>query len=108
MSTKKKSGSDVGVAEPKAKAKPKLERPRIYKVLLHNDDYTSMEFVVAVLRHVFNRNEVDATSIMLHIHRNGMGVAGIYTREIAETKVAKTLAVAKEAQFPLQCTSEPE
>jgi ATP-dependent Clp protease adaptor protein ClpS len=104
-----KDGSDVerGVAIAE-KTKKKLEKPKLYKVLLHNDDYTTMEFVVAILREVFHHNEVDATRIMLHVHKNGMGVAGVYTFEVAETRVRKTLAMAKEAQYPLMCTMEPE
>ena len=90
------------------KTKKKLDRPKLYKVLLHNDDYTTMEFVVAILREVFHHNEVDATRIMLHVHQNGIGVAGVYTYEIAETRVQKTLALAKENQYPLMCTMEPE
>jgi ATP-dependent Clp protease adaptor protein ClpS len=104
-----KDGSDVerGVAIAE-KTRKKLEKPKLYKVLLHNDDYTTMEFVVAILREVFHHNEVDATRIMLHVHQNGMGVAGVYTFEVAETRVRKTLAMAKEAQYPLMCTMEPE
>jgi len=98
---------DRGVATAE-KTKKKLEKPRLYKVLLHNDDYTTMEFVVAILREVFHHNEVDATRIMLHVHQNGMGVAGVYTFEVAETRVSKALALAKDAQFPLMCTMEPE
>src|SRR5438105_1133347 len=90
------------------KTKQKLEKPKLYKVLLHNDDYTTMEFVVAILREVFHHNEVDATRIMLHVHQNGIGVAGVYSYEIAETRVQKTLSLAKEHQFPLMCTMEPE
>jgi ATP-dependent Clp protease adaptor protein ClpS len=85
-----------------------LKRPRLYKVLLHNDHYTTMEFVVAILIEVFHKSESDATTIMLHVHKNGVGVAGVYTREIAETKVSKVLALAKEAEYPLMCTCEPE
>src|SRR5205823_4063901 len=66
----------VGVAEPKTKARPKLDRPRVYKVLLHNDDYTPMEFVVLILREVFNKSDADATAIMLHAHTHGFSVAG--------------------------------
>ena len=106
MSTKKQSG--VGVAEPKAKVKPRLDRPRVYKVLLHNDDYTPMEFVVLILREVFNKSDADATSIMLHAHTHGFAVAGIYSFEIAETKVQQTMALADKASFPLLCTMEPE
>lgn len=90
------------------KAAPKLKPPQMYKVLLHNDDYTSMEFVVAVLHTIFNHSEASATRIMLHIHHNGVGVAGVYSHEIAETKVRKVLELAKEAEFPLLCTMEPE
>lgn len=108
MSTKKKSGGDVSVAEPKAKAKPKLERPRLYKVLLHNDDYTPMEFVVLVLREVFHKSDADATAIMLHAHTRGFAVAGVYSFEIAETKVQETMALADQHSFPLLCTMEPD
>ncbi len=86
----------------------RTRRPRLYKVLLHNDDYTTMEFVVAVLKHVFHHDEVTATTIMLHVHRTGIGVAGVYTYEIAETKVAQVMDLAREAEFPLLCTLEPE
>ena len=108
MSTKRKQGGDVGVAEPKAKAKPKLDRPRLFKVLLHNDDYTPMEFVVLVLREVFNKSEADSTAIMLHAHTHGFAVAGVYSFEIAETKVQQTMALADQHGFPLLCTMEPE
>ncbi len=90
------------------KSAPKLKPPQMYKVLLHNDDYTSMEFVVAVLQTIFNHSEASATRIMLHIHHNGVGVAGVYSHEIAETKVRKVVELAKEAEFPLLCTMEPE
>ncbi len=80
--------------------------PPLYKVLLHNDDYTTMEFVVQVLQSVFHRTEADATQIMLHIHRTGIGVAGVYTREIAETKVAVVEAMARQHEFPLKCSME--
>ena len=106
MSTKKQSG--VGVAEPKTKARPKLDRPRVYKVLLHNDDYTPMEFVVLILREVFNKSDADATAIMLHAHTHGFAVAGVYSFEIAETKVQQTMALASKASFPLLCSMEPE
>src|SRR5438552_18835859 len=106
MSPKKQS--DIGIAEPKTKTRPKLERPKLYKVLLHNDDYTPMEFVVLVLIQVFHKSESDASSIMLHAHRNGYAVAGVYTFEIAETQVNETLALASQAQFPLLGTLEPD
>lgn len=108
MSPKPKhDDADGGVAVVE-KTKTKLEQPKLYKVLLHNDDYTTMEFVVAVLREVFHHDEVAATRIMLHVHQRGIGVAGVYTYEIAETKVAKVAQLAHEAQFPLMCTMEPE
>jgi ATP-dependent Clp protease adaptor protein ClpS len=110
MSIKRKesTGPGVGVAEPKTKAKPKLDRPRVYKVLLHNDDYTPMEFVVLILREVFNKSEADSTAIMLHAHTHGFAVAGVYSFEIAETKVQQTMAIAEKAAFPLLCTMEPD
>jgi len=108
MSAKRDRQGDVGVAEPKTKQKPKLARPRTYKVILHNDDYTPMEFVVLVLQQVFNKSEADAMSIMLHAHTHGYAVAGVYSFEIAETKVQETMALADKAGFPLLCTMEPE
>lgn len=86
----------------------KIEKPRKFKVLLLNDDYTTMEFVIHILRTVFRHSQAQATRIMLHIHRGGIGVAGIYTREIAETRVAQVHKLASEAGHPLQCTMEPE
>jgi ATP-dependent Clp protease adaptor protein ClpS len=106
MSKKEQGGT--GLAEPKVKQKPKLERPKLYKVLLHNDNFTPMEFVVLVLREVFAKSEADAMSIMLHAHTHGFAVAGVYTFEIAETKVEQTMALASENGFPLLCTMEPE
>jgi ATP-dependent Clp protease adaptor protein ClpS len=89
------------------KAKPKTRKPSMYKVLLLNDDYTTMEFVVALLIHVFHHDESSAQGIMLHIHQNGVGIAGVYTYEVAETKVAMVMELAEKAEFPLQCTMEP-
>ena len=90
------------------KTRTKISKPRLYKVLLHNDDYTSMEFVVFVLQTVFSHSLAGATRVMLHVHKNGIGVAGVYTRGIAETRVNKTLDLARESGHPLQCTMEPE
>ena len=109
MSPKRQDESEPGiVTKTRPKTKPKLEKPKLYKVLLHNDDYTPMEFVVLVLMQVFHKSESDAASIMLHAHTHGYAVAGVYTFEIAETKVNETMALASKAQFPLLCTLEPE
>lgn len=86
----------------------KVEQPKRYKVLIHNDDYTSMEFVVHILTTVFRHSAASATRLMLQIHRSGLGVAGVYSKEIAETRVEQTLSQAREAGHPLQCTMEPE
>jgi ATP-dependent Clp protease adaptor protein ClpS len=77
-------------------------------VLLHNDDYTTMEFVVMILVTVFHRSESDAVQTMMNVHQQGSGVAGVYTYEVAEAKVAKVGRMARESQFPLRCTMEPE
>lgn len=86
----------------------RLKKPPLYKVLLHNDDYTTMDFVVDVLKTVFHHTDEDAIRIMLHVHERGVGVAGVYTYEIAETKVAKVTSMAREHEFPLLCTMEEE
>lgn len=98
---------DTGVVTETRKSE-KLQKPPLFKVLFHNDNYTTMEFVVQVLREIFHKSESDSVQIMLNIHRNGLGVAGIYTYEIAETKINKTHALAREAEFPLKLTMEPE
>ena len=109
MATKRPqdSDSDTGVAT-QTRKKEQLKKPQLYQVLFHNDDYTTMVFVVAVLREVFHRSESDSVSIMLNIHRTGFGVAGVYTYEIAETKVQTTEKLAREHEFPLRLTVEPE
>lgn len=89
-------------------AKPKLQKPPLYKVLLLNDDFTPMEFVVAILQRFFHKNREEATRIMLHVHQKGLGICGVFTREVAETKVRQVLNFAKEHKHPLQCTLEPE
>ena len=86
----------------------KVDQPRMYKVLLHNDNYTTMDFVVMVLVSVFHKGEAEAVQIMLDVHRKGMGLAGVYQREIAETKIQRVLQMARQAQYPLLCTMEPE
>ena len=88
------------------KTKPKTQRPPLYKVLLLNDDYTPMEFVVHVLETIFGHNRENATRIMLTVHQTGKGVCGIYTRDIAETKVAAVNSYARENKHPLLCDME--
>lgn len=92
----------------KTRAARKTAKPRMYRVLIHNDDYTPMEFVVRLLEVVFHRNESEATTIMLHIHNHGVGVAGVYTHEIAETKVAQVHMLARQQDCPLVASMEPE
>lgn len=87
-------------------AKPKLKRPPLYKVILLNDDYTPMDFVIHVLQKFFAMNQEKATQIMLHVHTRGMGVCGIFNRDIAETKVAMVNQFSREHQHPLKCTME--
>ena len=96
---------DVGVATRK---KPEAKRPKRFKVLLHNDDYTTMEFVVFVLMSVFHHDESKATEIMLHVHKNGLGVAGTYPREVAEARISKVDALAREHEFPLRTSMEED
>ncbi len=98
---------DTGVVT-ETRKKEKLKKPPLYKVLFHNDNYTTMEFVVAVLKEVFHRSESDAVQIMLNVHRNGVGVAGVYTYEVAETKIRTTEALAREHEYPLKLSMEPE
>jgi len=83
-----------------------LQEPHLYKVLLHNDDYTTMDFVITILETVFHKNTEDATRIMLNVHHQGVGIAGVYTREIGETKVAAVHRLARKNQFPLKCSLE--
>ena len=89
-------------------AKPKLKKPRLYKVVLLNDDYTPMEFVVYVLQSLFGMEEELAVRVMLNVHQSGKGTCGIFTREVAEMKVRDVLECARRYQHPLQCTMEPD
>jgi ATP-dependent Clp protease adaptor protein ClpS len=91
---------------PVAESEEKTEEPPLFKVLLHNDDYTTMDFVVHVLQTIFNLAEEQAIQIMLNVHVKGIGIAGIYTYEVAEMKVTKTTTMAREQEFPLLCTME--
>jgi len=86
--------------------KTKVKEPSLYKVLLHNDDYTSMEFVVLLLEKVFNKSTPEATRIMLNVHQQGVGIAGVYHKEIAETKVAIVHDLAQKNEYPLRCSME--
>ena len=87
-------------------SKPIIKKPSMYKVILLNDDYTPMEFVVYVLQKIFNKNQEESTQIMLHVHQKGIGVCGIFTYEVAEVKSKTVVDFAKKNQHPLQCTVE--
>jgi ATP-dependent Clp protease adaptor protein ClpS len=87
---------------------PKVQKPRMWKVILHNDDYTTMEFVIWVLQLVFQKAEEEAVSLMLSIHQTGRGVAGTFTRDIAETKASQVMELAEANGMPLMCTTEPD
>ena len=97
-----------GAVVEKPETKEKLERPPLYKVLLHNDDFTTMEFVVFVLETIFGHNEDNAIRIMLNVHKLGLGLAGVYTYEVAEMKVEKVTNLAQANEFPLLCTMEED
>ncbi len=90
------------------KTRAKTKKPSLYKVLILNDDYTPMEFVVHVLERFFAKQRDEAIQIMLHVHRNGVGICGVFTFEVAETKVAQVVELARRHQHPLQCTMEKE
>lgn len=98
-------GPRTGLA---VKVRPKTKKPSLYKVFLLNDDYTPMEFVVLVLETFFNKDHAEATRIMLEVHKRGVGLCGVYSFEVAETKVAQVLDAARRAQHPLQCVMEKE
>ena len=97
-----------GGSEVLTEQETKLEKPKLFKVLLHNDDFTTMEFVVFILQYVFNRDEPEAFTIMLKVHNEGIGIAGIYPYEIANMKKEKAVNLAKAREFPLLCTVEEE
>jgi ATP-dependent Clp protease adaptor protein ClpS len=103
-----KSGSGNTGTGIVTKTRPKTKKPSLYKVLLLNDDYTPMEFVVHILERFFNKNREEATRIMMHVHRRGVGVCGVYTYEVAETKVTQVMDFARQHQHPLQCTLEKD
>ncbi|MAI89639.1 ATP-dependent Clp protease adapter ClpS [Ponticaulis sp.] len=103
----KTNGDDPGTGIA-TRARTRTKRPSMYRVLLLNDDYTPMEFVVYVLERYFNKSREQATEIMLHVHNHGVGVCGVFTFEVAETKVAQVLDLARRNEHPLQCTMEKE
>ena len=96
--------SDIMVAEPQVKPK----RPPLYKVILLNDDYTPMDFVVVILEQIFRKSHQDAMDVMLQVHQTGAGLAGVYTRDVAETKVDQVTEYARINDYPLCCTLEPD
>lgn len=101
----RRGGSESGTSVA-TKTKPKTKRPNLYRVLLLNDDYTPMEFVVHVLERFFNKDRESATRIMLHVHHHGVGECGVFTYEVAETKVTQVMDFARKHQHPLQCVME--
>jgi len=105
MGVKDGRGDGTGTAV-ETRTKTRLKKPRMYKVLLHNDDYTTMEFVVFILQGIFHHSESEAMQIMLHVHKHGVGVAGVYTREIAETRIAQVEALARKHEYPLRCSMD--
>ncbi len=106
------AGNDDGSSSPKGdvavKTRPATKKPSMYKVLLMNDDYTPMDFVIQVLEVFFNKPHEEAMKIMLQVHNSGSGLCGVYTYEVAETKVMQVMSSARQAQHPLQCTMEKE
>ena len=99
------NGPTTGVV---TKTRPKTKKPALYKVLLLNDDYTPMEFVVMLLESIFHKSQEEATRIMLHVHQRGVGICGVFTYEVAESKVNSVVDYARRHQHPLQCTLEKE
>jgi len=108
MSDIEKRGDDDQSTGVVLKTKPKTKKPSLYKVLMLNDDYTPMEFVVHILERFFSKNREEATQVMMHVHRRGVGICGVYTYEVAETKVTQVMDFARQHQHPLQCTLEKE
>jgi len=108
MSDKSRTNDEPPSTDVIVKTRAKTKTPSMYKVLMLNDDYTPMEFVVHVLEKFFSKNRADATRIMLHVHQRGVGVCGVYTYEVAETKVNTAIDYARRHQHPLQCTLEKE
>ena len=101
----KDGGNDAGTVK---LTRTKTQKPAMYKVLLLNDDYTPMEFVIYVLQRFFSKSAEDATKVMLHVHQNGVGICGVFTYEVAETKVTQVMDMARQHDHPLQCTMEKD
>jgi ATP-dependent Clp protease adaptor protein ClpS len=101
-------GKDRTSTEEQKQVREKIavKEPSLYKVLLHNDDYTTMDFVIMILETVFNKDTTEATRIMLNVHNQGVGIAGVYTREIGESKIAVVHGMARKNQYPLKCSLE--
>ncbi len=108
MSDGDRKGNNLPSTEVIVKTRPKTKTPSMYKVLMLNDDYTPMEFVVHVLEKFFGKNRSEATRIMLHVHQRGVGMCGVFTYEVAESKVSSVVDYARRNQHPLQCTLEKE
>ena len=108
MATDRPKRDPDGEGDLETQQRVHVERPRRYLVVLHNDDYTTMEFVVHVLERFFSKSQEDATRIMLHVHNHGVGICGVFTYEIAETKVTQVIDFARQHQHPLQCTMEKD
>jgi ATP-dependent Clp protease adaptor protein ClpS len=104
----KRRPQEEGDTQTATEERVRTEKPRLFRVILHNDDFTTMEFVIRVLTEVFNKAELEATELMFQVHTRGACLAGVYTFEIAETKVHRVQAMADAAEFPFLCTMEPE
>ena len=101
-------GEDIPQGDVAVKSRPKTKKPSLYKVVMLNDDYTPMEFVVMVLQKFFRKSKEEATQIMLHVHQRGVGICGVYTLEVAETKARQVMDLARKNQHPLQIQIEKE
>jgi ATP-dependent Clp protease adaptor protein ClpS len=106
MAKGKPRAKPEGDLEVVTEKRTRTDKPRLWRVILHNDDFTTMEFVIEVLASVFNKSAAEATDLMLQVHRRGACVAGVYTHEVAETKIARVEAMAREAEFPFLATME--
>ncbi len=108
MAERKKSNTPEREGDLATATRPSTRRPKRYKVVFHNDDYTTQEFVVHVLIKFFHLSITEATQVMLHVHYRGFGVVGVFTRDVAESKAAQVMDYAKQNGHPLKCTAEPE